>query len=564
MSVISRLKIGHRLTLLVLAFVLALAATFMVMLKMTSDQMYADRVASLRNMVEMGVGQAQMIRKREEAGEITREQALGLFRESLNNLWYDNHKNYVFSYDMQGINVALPADPSFVGQNKINVVDVNGVPIVRGYIELARNPDGGTLTYYWMRPGETAAVPKLAYVRPFAPWNLFVVTGVYIDDIDEAYTRFLLSAGGVGLGLVLLAGLAAWLIARGIINPLSRLRGVMTTMTQGKIDITVPDTDRQDELGEMARAIDVFKANAAEVQHLRIDQERDREQAALDRKKAMHDLADRFEGTVMGVIRSVLDASKGLQTTAQTLSTAAAQSMSQASSVAAASEQATSNVQTVAAATEELSAAIGEISRQVDDSAKISASASESANQTTKMVQELSASADRIGEVVQLITDVASQTNLLALNATIEAARAGDAGKGFAVVAGEVKNLANQTARATDEISRQIASVQEETRKTVEAISTIDGVIDQVRQISANIATAVEEQGAATREIARNVQEAAQGTQEVSASIAGVSESASRTGAAAKDVLESAGDLARYSESLRNEVTGFLEEVRSA
>jgi methyl-accepting chemotaxis protein len=297
---------------------------------------------------------------------------------------------------------------------------------------------------------------------------------------------------------------------------------------------------------------------------LHIEQRESATRAAAERRQVLQGIADTFETTVMGVVTQVYAASSQLQDTAQSLSAAAQQSSAQAASVASASEHATGNVETVAAAAEELSSSIGEISRQVDEAARISVAAAEETARTNQRVRSLATTTDRIGEVVKLITDIASQTNLLALNATIEAARAGDAGKGFAVVANEVKTLANQTAKATEEIGSQIAAVQEQTRDAVTAIQSIGGVIEQVRDISSSIAAAVEEQGAATQEIARNVQQASHGTHEVSDNIAGVTEAATNTGSAAGQVLAAAQALSRDSDRLRGEVANFLSSIRAA
>jgi len=309
------------------------------------------------------------------------------------------------------------------------------------------------------------------------------------------------------------------------------------------------------EAAETARAQEKQASEAAE---------RTRTSAAEDRRRGLVALARQFETRVLEVVRTVSASATDLQATAQTMSTAAGQSTAQAAAVAAAAEQTSANVQTVATATEQLSASVQEIARQVAESARISEDAAVKAERTNDLVRKLAAAADRIGEVVGLITTIASQTNLLALNATIEAARAGEAGKGFAIVAGEVKNLANQTARATDEISRQIGTVQEETRATVGAIHEVAAIIGTIRGISIGISSAVEQQGAATSEIARSVQQAARGTHQVSSTIARVSDSAALTGQSAHQVLTSASQLASDSDHLRREVQDFLQSVRTA
>ncbi len=282
------------------------------------------------------------------------------------------------------------------------------------------------------------------------------------------------------------------------------------------------------------------------------------------RQDKMNKAIEDFDAKSKASLSAVSGAAGQVQTTANTLSGNAQQTSTQSTAVAAASEEASANVQTVASATEELSSSVQEIGRQVSESAKIAGQAVEQANRTNTTVQGLAASAEKIGTVVKLIQDIASQTNLLALNATIEAARAGEAGKGFAVVAAEVKNLANQTAKATEEIGQQIAEIQAATKESVGAIQEIAGTITSINQIATTIAAAVEEQGAATQEIARNVQEAAKGTQEVSSNIGGVNMAAAETGQMATGLLSAAGELTKQSESLRQEVEGFFTTIRAA
>ena len=365
------------------------------------------------------------------------------------------------------------------------------------------------------------------------------------------------------IGLALSTWLALWISSHKITGPLTRLVEVMKRLADNDLSVAIPDQDRLDEVGIMAKTVEVFKKNAIERRQME-DREKTEQAARLKRIQVVETLTADFDKSVSGVLDLVVKSSADQQHSAQSISAGAKQASVELATLASASEQTSANVQTVATATEELSASISEISRQVSQAAQVSHTASEEAARTNQLVQKLSAAADRIDEVVNLINSIASQTNLLALNATIEAARAGEAGKGFAVVANEVKNLANQTAKATEEIGQQIASVQEETRNTVTAIRDISAIIEQVKSISTGISSAVEEQGAATAEIARNIQQAAQGTQQVSANIDNVSGAAAASTVAGEQVLTSAQALSSEAEQLRTIVTTFLSGVRAA
>jgi len=351
----------------------------------------------------------------------------------------------------------------------------------------------------------------------------------------------------------------------GISRPVARLNGAMEKMAKGELDIEVPGAGRGDEIGDMAKTITVIRENAA-AEALRKEEEAKQEEVArAGRRRAnTQSLADKFETAVGVIVETVSSAATELEASAGTLTKSAETTQQLTTIVAGASEEASTNVQSVASATEEMAGSISEISRQVLESSRIAGDAVKQAEKTDARITALSEAAGRIGDVVKLITAIAEQTNLLALNATIEAARAGEAGKGFAVVAQEVKALASQTAKATDEIGTQIKGMQAATHESVSAIKEIGGTIGRISEIAATIAAAVEQQGAATKEIARNVQQAAQGTTQVATNITDVNRGAAETGAASGQVLNSARSLASESNRLKLEMTKFLETVRAA
>jgi methyl-accepting chemotaxis protein len=388
-------------------------------------------------------------------------------------------------------------------------------------------------------------------------------------------------------GLALVLGvLIAWIVSRSTIKPVAGMTGAMQRLAAGDNQVEIPSRDSKDEIGAMAKAVEIFKQNAIERIRLEAEQRESEARSAADkraseeraaaekhaaaereeatRKAATRKLAAQFEAAVGGIIENVSSASTELEAAANTLTKTAETTQGLSGVVASASEEASANVQSVASATEEMAASIGEISRQMQESRKIAAEAVKQAVETDHRINDLSKAAGRIGDVVKLITAIAEQTNLLALNATIEAARAGEAGKGFAVVAQEVKALAAQTAKATDEIGNQITGMQSATNESVVAIKAIGATIGQISEISATIAAAVEEQGAATGEIARNVGEASKGTAQVATNITDVNRGAGETGSAASQVLASAQSLSEESNRLKLEVQKFLDTVRAA
>ncbi len=403
-----------------------------------------------------------------------------------------------------------------------------------------------------------------------ALFGMFRIRDVALRELQEeggrqvASARFWLTVqlGTIVLVLVGLAG-GALMFRRKVLAALERIAGLMGAVAAGNYAVAIPDTGRRDEVGQIASALAVFKDNALRMREL--DEQQKAEQAAkAERQKVIEGYIAAFDRSASVALEKTSESVRQAAATADSLAGTAETTSRQAGAVAAASEQASANVQTVAAAAEELNASIAEIGRQVQTASTMAGGAVEQAEQTNRQVQGLAEAAQKIGDVVKLISDIAAQTNLLALNATIEAARAGDAGKGFAVVASEVKNLATQTAKATEDISQQIASIQGATGEAVTAIQGIGKAIVDINQVASSIAAAVEEQNASTREIARNVQEASAGTQEVSSNITGVTQAAGETGTSARRMLEAAKDLSQQSETLRGEVARFLGQIRAA
>ncbi|MCK1388827.1 methyl-accepting chemotaxis protein [Bradyrhizobium sp. 21] len=394
---------------------------------------------------------------------------------------------------------------------------------------------------------------------------------VAVLEIIKDTTEYEAAAGGAQRSLILgtvvilvLAMVLAFLLGRGLSRPLAAITAVMNRLSSGDTDVTIPGSDRRDELGTMAKAVDVFRRSMIEAATLREAQEADKARAEIEKQALQRQMADRFEADVKGVVSAVARATEGMQHVAGEITSSVNGTSQRATAAAAASEEASTSVNTVAAATEQLASSVTEIGRQVTHSSQVASNAVVKATATTEMVTSLATAAERIGDVLRLISEIASQTNLLALNATIEAARAGEAGRGFAVVASEVKELAGQTAKATDEIATQVTAIQAATGNCVTAISGISDTIREISGIATTIAAAVEQQGSATREIARSVQQASAGTTEVSANVAGASQAADQSRSLAGNVMVASGELGQHASALMRSVDTFLAGLRAA
>ncbi len=525
-------------------------------------EMLNARIDQVHAIVDMGRNMAIGLQKQVDAGQLTKEAALAEFGRRANTLTYDNGAGYLFGTNYDGITVLSP-DPKQIGTNRMDVV-VNGRMISRELLDGVKAKGEILVTYDYVRPGEDKPIRKIGYAVAVPGWNMYLGSGAYLDDLDAKLKPVIWALGIAILVIAMVSGGIAWMIGGSISRPLGQLGDRMRGLADGKLDGDIPGIERGDEVGAMAATVQIFKDNALRIRGLEKVEAETQGRAAAERRAAMENIANDFERSVKGIVSSVATAAKGMQTTAQSMTATASDASARAATVGAASDSASNNVGTVAAAAEELSSSVTEISRQVTRSSEIASKAVGDAERTNATVQVLSTGAEKIGEVVKLIHSIAAQTNLLALNATIEAARAGESGRGFAVVASEVKALANQTAKATEEISAQVAAMQSSTSDAVLSIGGITETIAQMSEITISIATSVDQQGEATREIARNIQSVAAGSTEISAHIGGVTTAAAATGLAASDVLANARELDNQSGMLRNAVDEFLAKVRAA
>ncbi|WP_417840393.1 methyl-accepting chemotaxis protein [Terasakiella sp.] len=554
------MSLAQRLAILISISAIGIFVVFALDLRSLHSNLIEDRKTTIKNIVQTGVNIAKSYHQLTLDGKMPADNAKANLIAALSAMTFGDG-DYVFAITNAGDMVAHPSS-KLKGKNLIGLKDIDGNPIIKKLIEAAEK-GGGYVSYKWNKKGKEQAVPKVSYAEYSKDWDMVIGTGIYIDDVDAVFKRELTFGAIITIFILCITCSVGYFIARSIKIPLKALQVQMKRLVNGDLEINVPYLERNDEVGNFAQSLESFKKQAITNHELEELAKHKEHESAAKQKKALLDMADHFEKSVGSIVNSVVKATQSLNANAESMTHISHTTSSEALHVRESAADATDNVSTVAAASEELHSSIQEISRQVSEASTVAQNAAEKATVTAKQMEVLSSSADRIGEVIALINGIADQTNLLALNATIEAARAGEMGKGFAVVATEVKNLANQTSKATEEISSQITAVQSAVGDAVVSITEISDVVERVREVSSGIAAAVEEQTAATQEIANSAQSAAQSTGRVSEHIKKVSSSSDQTLTVSNEVVSAADALNANSSQLNKAVDDFLTEVRA-
>ena len=555
------LKLSAKIYLIVFlafvgAFLITLQASFI-----SRENLEASKAKELEHLVDVGMTIFKRHYARVKNGEVSSEEAFDKALREIETLRYGSNGYYVMlSY--KGIVVGHGPKPKLIGVDMYNVADANGVLFTKELVTVAQNPEGGVVNYLFPLPGGDKPVRKMVYSKGFAPWKVALSAGAYLDDVDATYwanMRTLLSSAAAILAVIVLVSVV---VALSIVRPMKAITEAMRALSNGNLDVKIFYKERTDEIGDMSRALRVFRNNAREKAELSEQQAELKAKSEAEQRQMLLTMADQFDDGVQGILNEVSQAMSKLSSETDTLADRAKENTNRAGQISTAMGQATTNVANVAGASEEMTCSLTEIATQVDLSSNVSKTAVDEVQKATEVVATLSDASQAIGKIVSLIQDIAEQTNLLALNATIEAARAGEAGKGFAVVASEVKELASQTGKATDEISSQINSIQSNISNAVEVISHVESTIDKISGISSAIAAAVEEQGVASGEISSNITRAASFSQEVSDNAEILKNLAGDNGQSASAMSKNAHELQDQFDNLLNQVEVFLSSIR--
>ena len=553
------LRIKGRAFLIVVMAIVGLIAVSVAGLNTLYENLLQDRQDKTRQLVTVAHGLISHYESLARMGYLSAPDAKKAALAALDAMRYGNG-DYFWVNDMTPTMVTHP-NRSLIGKNLADLKDPGGKHLFMEFVALVQAQGEGFVPYLWPKPGQQEPVSKISYVKGFEPWGWVVGSGIYIDDVRAIFLHQATVVGGILLLILVLVLVVSVMVANSITRPIDAITATMRQLAEGDHSVEIPAADRKDEVGEMAAAVRVFKNNAEE--RARLADIQVKEAADKLRRQERIDVITRdFSGAVNSLFNTVSGAVKEVSSSTDALADGVSRTSQDALSVSTAADQTSANVQTVAAASEELAATIGEIGRQVSEASTIATAAVGQAGQTTERIRLLNVTVSGIGDVLKLISGIASQTNLLALNATIEAARAGEAGKGFAVVASEVKNLANQTAKATEDIAKQITQVQNETATAVSAIAEISRTIGAINEIAASIASAMSQQGAATSDIAHNANSAASGTHEVSQRIAAVSQTAQQTRGIVDRVSAAANRVFSETVQMQTDVQRFLSQVR--
>jgi methyl-accepting chemotaxis protein len=553
------LTIRRRTLLIVAIAVLGIVAVAGTGLSALYDNLLQDRRDKTQQLVTVAHGLIAHYESLARIGTLPRAEAQKAALAAVDALRYADG-GYLWVNDMAPT-VLIHPNHTLVGQNVADFKDPAGTRLFVEFVEVVRKAGNGFVPYLWPKPGQDRPVTKISYVKGFEPWGWVVGTGIYIDDVAAIFTHQALVLGAICATVLALVIAVSLMVARGITRPIDAITVAMHRLAGGDLAVDIPLSGSTCEVGQMAMAVQVFKNHAAERAH-QAETQRHEQAGRQHRQEKIKELTRSFSLTLSHLFETVCTAVKEVSHATETLNDGVHRTCEQAMSVASAAGHTATNVQTVAAAAGKMSATIAEIGRQVGDATRIATDAVTQSSTTTERIRRLDNTVGGIGEVLKLISGIAGQTNLLALNATIEAARAGEAGRGFAVVASEVKNLANQTAQATEDIAARITQVQSDTQAAVDAIADVSRTIAAINDIATAIATSMSQQGAAIADIASNADGAADGTAEVSQRIASVSSTAQGSTTIVARVSSAATLVYSETEGVQSNVERFLTEVQ--
>jgi methyl-accepting chemotaxis protein len=556
-------RVFTRIAVLAVLAVGALAVVGWFAINESRNNLYDQKKADVRHIVEVVTSMIAGLDKRVAAGEMTKEQAQAEAKKLIVTLRYQSN-DYIFVNSFEGISIVHPVKPDNVGKNLTGNRDANGKLFIQEFLEVAKN-GGGHVFYGFQAANATEFVDKLSYVAPYRPWGWIIGSGVLIDDVEalhRATMRHVL-AGLAAIAVILIG--AAYLSTRSVVRPLGRLTGSLRRLASGDIEANVEGSERGDEFGVIARAVVDVRDHARRQAQERMERDEEAKRAAeAERRRVLTDIAQSLDRQVKAVTDTVDQAASELVETARSMEAVSENARREAGEASEVSKRTAEHAKSVGDATRHLDGSINEISTHVAQSSKMSEDAVTQIREASGIVRTLSEASADIGKVVALIQAVAAQTNLLALNATIEAARAGEAGKGFAVVAAEVKQLATQTSQATGEITSRIAAVHGATDMAVASIEGVGRTVSHLNEIALTIAAAVVEQGAATGEIARSIGETATQSTVLASSLASLLQAADDTTNSSRNVVKSASGLSADATTLKQQVEQFVAKVANA